>query len=66
MAIKVINNTTSPNSLVFILLVFGIYSCITKFDTSTPTIIQCVAAIKNIMKKVQKVRSEKQMEDALN
>ena len=32
MAFKAINNTASPNKLVFILLVFGAYLQIVKFD----------------------------------
>ena len=32
MAFKAINNTTSPNKLVFILLVFGVYPRIVKLD----------------------------------
>ena len=46
MAFKVINNTTSPNRLIFILLVFGVYPRIVKLDILLPLITQQVNAIK--------------------
>ena len=58
MAVKAINNTASPNALVSALLVFGAYFCILEFDSPTPTIIQSAAAIKNAMKKMQKVEAK--------
>ena len=64
--IKTINNIIGPNGLVSTLLVFEAYPRISKFDSPTPTITQCITAIKNTMKKVQKVRAERQVANALN
>lgn len=38
MAIQIINNTASFNSLVSTLVVFGVYPCISKFDFRIPII----------------------------
>lgn len=59
MAVKAINNTAGPNSLVSNLLVFGAYPRISEFDVSTLTITQPIVAIENTMKEVQKVKAEK-------
>lgn len=56
---KAINNISGPNSLVLTFLVFRAYPCMSKFDALIPTITQCVTIIKNAIKKVQKVRTEK-------
>jgi len=39
MAVKVINDTASPNGLVLTLLVYGTYLRIGKLDPPTPSII---------------------------
>ena len=39
MAFKAINNTASPNGLVPILLVFGVYPRMVKLDTLLPLVI---------------------------
>lgn len=59
MTVKTVSNTAGPNSLVPTFLVFGAYLCMTEFDAPTPTITQCIKAIKNVMKKVQKIRVER-------
>ena len=66
MTVKAINNIASPNGLVPTLLVFRAYSHMSKFDSPTPTITQHATIIKNTMKKVQKIRAEKQVADVLN
>ena len=66
MAIKAINDIAGPNGLVPIYLVFGAYFCISEFDAPAFIITKRTAAIKNVMKKVQKVKAEKQVADALN
>ena len=43
---KVINNTTGPNRLVFILLVFGVYPQIVKLDALLLLVTQRANAIK--------------------
>jgi len=45
MAVKAINNTTSPNGLVLTLLVYGAYLRIGKLDPPAPFITDQVAAI---------------------
>lgn len=59
MAIKVINNIAGSNSLVSTFLIFGAYFCILKFNFFTPIIIQHITAIKNTIRKMQKVRVER-------
>lgn len=66
MAIKAINSTAGLNGLISTLLVFGAYLCISEFDFPIPTISQRATVIKNVMKKVQKVRAERQISDVLN
>lgn len=66
MAIKAINNIAKPNSLIPTLLVFGAYLHMSKFDAFIPTITQRSAAIKSAIKKVQKVKAEKQIANVLN
>jgi hypothetical protein len=45
MAIKAVNNTTGPNKLVFILLVYRAYLKISNLDPLTPFIIDRAAII---------------------
>ena len=45
MAVKAINNTTSPNGLVPTFLVYGAYLRISKLDPPTLSIIEQAAAI---------------------
>ena len=45
MAVKAINNTTSPNGLVSTLLVYRAYLRISKLDPSTPSVIDRAATI---------------------
>lgn len=59
MAVKTINNTAGSNDLVPIFLVFRAYFCISKFDFFISIISQRTITIKNVIKKVQKVRAEK-------
>lgn len=66
MAIKAINDTANPNALVPTLLVFWAYPHISKFDSLIPIITQHIIAIKNAIKKVQKIEAEKQVTNALN
>lgn len=47
-------------------MIFGAYSCIFEFDSLTLILIEHVASIKIVMKKVQKVKVEKQVADVLN
>lgn len=65
-AIKIRNITASLNGWVSTLLVFRAYFCISEFHTPISIITQGVAAMKNIMKEVQKVKGERQVVHSLN
>lgn len=55
MAIKVVNNTASPNSLFLILLAYRAYLCMHSIDPPTVTIIQKAIAIKKAIEQVRKI-----------
>ena len=55
MAFKAINNTASPNGLVPILLIFGIYPQIVKLDVLLPSVIAWVNVIKKAIVEIQKL-----------
>jgi len=52
MAFKAINDTARPNKLVLILLVYGAYPQITKYDPLSASIAQRALAIKKAIAKV--------------
>ena len=58
MAIKAINNTTSPNRLVPTLLVYRAYLRMGKLDPLTPSITDQAAAIQKAMAKIVKLRAK--------
>lgn len=66
MTIKIINHKTGFNSLISTFLVFRAYLYILEYNVLTPTITKRSAVIKNVMKKMQKVRAERQIADVLN
>ena len=45
MAVKAVNNTTSPNGLVPTLLVYGAYLRISKLDPPAPSVTERATAI---------------------
>ena len=55
MAVKAINNTTSPDRLVLTLLVYGAYPRISKLDPSALSIIEQAAAIWKAMAEIVKL-----------
>jgi methyltransferase-like protein len=59
MAFKVINNSTSPNSLIPTLLVFRAYLYIVKSNIPNPIVVQQVAALKKAIKEVKKLKAER-------
>ena len=65
-AFKAINNTAGLDGLVPTLLVFGAYPRMVEFDAPSPTVTQRAAAIKKAMAEIQKLRAERQVQDALN
>jgi hypothetical protein len=66
MAFKAIDDTACSNGLVPTLVVFGAYPRMVESDAPAPSVAQRAAAIKKAMSEVQKLRSERQIADALN
>ena len=58
MAIKAINNTTSPNKLVPTLLVYKVYLKISKLDPLTPSVTDRAAAIRKAIAEIVKLRAK--------
>jgi hypothetical protein len=65
MAFKALNDTTSLDSLVPTLLVFGVYLQMTELDAPLPTVTQCANAVKKAMVEICKLRVERQVANAL-
>ena len=55
MAVKAVNNTTSPNGLVPTLLVYGAYLRISKLDPPAPSITDRAAIIQKVIAKIVKL-----------
>ncbi len=66
MIIKAINNIVHSNELVFILLIFEIYSRMHAMNPSASSITQRVKIIEKAMTEVRKFRVERQIADTLN
>ena len=58
MAVKAINNTTSLDGLVPILLVYGAYLRISNLDPPTPSIIDRAAIIQKVIAEIVKLRAK--------
>ena len=65
MAVKAINNTTSPDRLVPTLLVFRAYLRISNLDPPTPSIIERAAIIRKAMAEIVKLRAKQTVNNAL-
>ena len=65
MAIKAINNTTSPNRLVPTLLVYGAYLRISKLDPPAPSVIERAAVIRKAMAEIVKLWAKQTVNNAL-
>jgi hypothetical protein len=65
MAVKAINDTADYDGIVPILLVFGAFSRITHIDPSALLIAQRATAIKKVIAKVTKLRTQRQVTNAL-
>ena len=65
MAMKAVNDTTSPNGLVPTLLVFGAYPRMTKLDPPAPSITACAMEIRKAMAEITKLRARKSVNNAL-
>ena len=58
MVFKAFNNTASPDSLVFTLLVFGVYLQMAKLNIPLSTVIQRVNAVKKAIVEIYKLYVE--------
>jgi len=66
MAFKAINDSVGPNGLIPTLLVYGAYPRLTERDAPTATVTQRANAIKKAMAEIQKIRAQRQINDALH
>ena len=58
MAVKAINNTTSPDRLVPTLLVYGAYLRISKLDPPAPSIMERATIIRKVIAEIVKLRAK--------
>ena len=58
MAFKAFNDTAGPDSLVFTLLVFGIYLQMAELDIPSPTVTQRVNVVKKAIAEIYKLYME--------
>jgi len=65
MAVKAINNTTSPNILVPTLLVYGAYLRISNLDPPAPSITERAAIIRKAIAEIVKLRAKQVINSAL-
>ncbi len=65
MAVKAVNDTTGPDSLVPTLLVFSAYPHIAKLDPPTPSITERAMAIRKAMAEITKLQAYKSVNNAL-
>ncbi len=65
MAVKAVNDTTGPDSLVLTLLVFSAYLRMTKLDPLALLITARVTAVRKAMAEITKLRACKSVNDAL-
>jgi hypothetical protein len=65
MAVKAINDTAGYDGIVPTLLVFGAFPRMTHIDPSVPSIAQRATVIKKAMAEVTKLRTQRQVTDAL-
>jgi len=66
MTFKAINDSMGPEGLVPTLLVYGAYPHMTQNDPPSPSVAQRAIAIKKAMAQIQKIRAQRQVNDALN
>jgi hypothetical protein len=66
MAVKALNDTVGPDGLVLTLLAFGAYPRMTDHDPPTTSVTQRAAAVRRAMAEISKIRTTRQVNDALN
>jgi hypothetical protein len=65
MAVKAINDTTSPNGLVPTLLVYRAYLRISKLDPPTLSVMDWAAIIQKVIAEIVKLRAKQTINNAL-
>jgi hypothetical protein len=65
MAVKAVNDTTSPDRLVLILLVYGAYLRISNLNSFASFITDRVVIIRKIMAEIVKLRAKQTVNSAL-
>jgi len=65
MAVKAVNDTAGPDGITPTLLVFGAYPRMSALDPPAPSIAQRATAIKKAMAEITKLRTIRQVNDAL-
>ena len=60
------NDTAGPDGLVSILLIFGAYPRINTDSQPSPTMVKKAEAIQKIIKKLRRLRTERQVNNILN
>jgi hypothetical protein len=66
MIVKTINDTINSDELMFILLIFETYSRMHAMNLSISSITQRIMIIEKAMIEIRKLRTKRQMIDALN
>jgi hypothetical protein len=65
MAVKAINNSAGPNSIIFILLDFGAYLRLTKINLLSSLVTKKAEAIYTVTKEVRRLYTKKRVKNAL-
>jgi hypothetical protein len=65
MAVKAINDSAGPDGIVLTLLVFGVYSRLTKIDLPSSLVTKRAEAIYIANKEVRRLYTKRQVKDAL-
>jgi len=65
MAVKAVNNTAGPNSLVLTLLVFRTYLRLAKTSPPSPLIAAQATAVHKAISEIRKLKAARQVQDAL-
>jgi hypothetical protein len=65
MAIKAVNDTTGPDGLVLILLVYGAYPRISNLDPPAPSVTDRATIIRKAMAEIVKLRAKQTVNSAL-
>ena len=65
MAIKAVNDTTGPDGLVLILLIYGAYSRMSNLDSLAPSITDRIVIIRKVIAEIIKLRAKQTVNSAL-